>query len=52
MLNSNSEYLVKVLENVSDAIYTFDKDWRFTYLNVGMPPDPCTSFNVRKQMIN
>ena len=32
MLN-NPKYLVKVLENVSDAIYMFDKDWRLTYLN-------------------
>lgn len=25
--------LEKIVEHVSDAIYAFDKDWRFTYLN-------------------
>lgn len=33
MVPNNPTFLVKVLENVSDAVYMFDKKWRFTYLN-------------------
>jgi diguanylate cyclase (GGDEF)-like protein/PAS domain S-box-containing protein len=32
-LHATSRKLFDVLENMSDAFYTLDRDWRFTYLN-------------------
>ena len=33
MLKQNLPYFTKIIDNVSDIIYTYDKEWRLTYMN-------------------